>query len=400
MSYQYINQDIAEKILEVAHRMHRNPELSTREYKTTAMLAEELKKLDLEFPAQQPATGVIALLRGGKPGPTLVLRADIDALPIEESRDHQIRSENCGVMHACGHDFHTAAGLGAAMALSRQRDSLPGNILFLFQPAEEECKGALDVLGTGVFEEYPPDAFFSLHVMPDIPMGKVGIRPGPMMAAQGCFTIDVTGKGGHGAMPNLSRNPILAAAGMVEALQTIRSRWADPTKPFSLSVCSIHGGSACNIIPDSVTMEGTFRYAEESYGEAVKEHIVRICESVAKAHECTARCSFYREIFPLINDTRLAEIARKAASALCGEENLFVQDFRMISEDFGFFRKIAPIFMYHVGIGAPDGSSPGLHNYCFQVPDSAAAFCAELMTETILTALSEWDGSDTNISER
>ena len=199
MSYQYINQDIAEKILEVAHRMHRNPELSTREYKTTAMLAEELKKLDLEFPAQQPATGVIALLRGGKPGPTLVLRADIDALPIEESRDHQIRSENCGVMHACGHDFHTAAGLGAAMALSGQRDSLPGNVLFLFQPAEEECKGALEVLGTGVFEEYPPDAFFSLHVMPDIPMGKVGIRPGPMMAAQGCFTIDVTGKGGHGA---------------------------------------------------------------------------------------------------------------------------------------------------------------------------------------------------------
>ena len=130
----------------------------------------------------------------------------------------------------------------------------------------------------------------------------------------------------------------------------------------------------------------------------MKEHIVWICKSVAKAHECTARYSFYREIFPLINDTRLAGIAWKAASALCGEENLFVQDFRMISEDFGFFRKIAPIFMYHVGIGAPDGSSPGLHNYRFQVPDSAAAFCAELMTATVLTALEEWDGSDTNIS--
>ena len=390
MTFQSIDGEITQKILEIAHQMHRNPELSTQEYETTAMLVTEMKNLGLELPRQQPATGVVAVLRGGQPGPTLVLRADIDALPIAESPEHEIRSENGGKMHACGHDFHTAAALGAAMALSRQRASLRGNVLFLFQPAEETCQGALQVLDTGLFKAYKPDAFFSLHVMPDIPMGKVGIRPGPVMAAQGCFTLEITGKGGHGAMPNLSRNPILAAAGMVDALQTIRSRWADPTQPFSLSVCSIHGGSACNIIPDTVTMEGTFRYAQESYGEAVKAHIVRIAEAVANAHECTVRCSFYREIFPLINDTRLADLARKAAAAVCGEENVFIQDFRMISEDFGFYRKAAPIFMYHVGIGAEDGASPGLHNHCFRVPDAAAAFCAELMTETILTAQREW----------
>lgn len=380
-------QYISEHILEVAHRMHRNPELSTQEFMTTSMLIEELKKLNLEFPPQQPATGVIALLRCGLPGPTIALRADIDALPIEETPEHQVRSEYPGVMHACGHDFHTAAVLGAAMALSEGRDTLPGNVLFIFQPAEEQCKGALEVMETGIFEQYPPAAFFSLHVMPDIPLGKVGIRPGPMMAAQGCFRIDVTGKGGHGALPNLSKNPILAAAGIVDALQTIRSRWADPTQPFSLSVCSIHGGSACNIIPDDVTLEGTFRYALESYVEAVKEQIILICDCVAKAHECNAKCSFFREIYPLVNDEKLCEIARKAAAELYGEANLFVQDFRMISEDFGFFRKIAPIFMYHVGIGKPDGSSVGLHNSRFLVPDEAASLCAELLTLTILEAL-------------
>jgi amidohydrolase len=331
----------------------------------------------------------VALLRGAAPGPTIVLRADIDALPIEESADHEIRSQRSGAMHACGHDFHTAAVLGAAMALSRRRKQLTGNILFLFQPAEETCQGAEEVIATGIFQDYPPDAFFSMHVMPDIPMGMIGIRPGPMMAAQGCFRIKVTGKGGHGALPHLSRNPIISAAGIIDGLQTIRSRWADPIQPFSLSVCSIHGGSACNIIPDDVILEGTFRYALESYGEAVKNHIIRIADSIAKANECAAECSFFREIFPLINDDKLCSIARKAASLVNGEENLFIQDFRMISEDFGFYRQVAPIFMYHVGIGAPDGSSPGLHNFAFRVPEEAAAACSELLTETVLTALKE-----------
>lgn len=389
MQLQYITRQIRDHILETAHRIHRYPEISAREYETTGLLREELGKLSLELPAEQPKTGVIALLRGGKPGPTIALRADIDALPVAEAEEHEIRSEITGVMHACGHDFHTASLLGAAMALCERRSDLPGNVLFIFQPAEEQCFGAEEVIATGIFEKYPPDAFFSLHVMPDIPLGKVGIRPGPMMAAQGCFNIQVTGKGGHGALPHLSKNPILAAAGIIDALQTIRSRWADPTQPFSLSVCSIHGGSACNIIPDQVTLEGTFRYAQESYREAAKEQVIRICESVAAAHECSAKCSFFREIYPLVNDEKLCNIARKAAAEIYGEENLLVQDFRMISEDFGFFRQIAPIFMYHVGVGNPEGTSPGLHNSRFQVPDAAGPGCAELLTRTLLSALKE-----------
>ncbi len=389
MELQYITQDIRDCILEAAHRMHRHPEVSCQEFATTAFVKDFLKALNLEFPDKQPVTGVIGLLRGGKPGPTIALRADIDALPIEETPEHEIRSGNPGVMHACGHDFHTAALLGAAMALCRHRETLRGNVLFLFQPAEEQCKGALEVIETGIFAQYPPDAFFALHVMPDIPFGKFGVREGPIMAAQGCFSIDIAGKGGHGAMPHFTRDPIIAAARIIDGLQSIRSRWIDPVQPFSLSVCSVHGGTARNIIPDDVHLEGTYRYALESYEEAVKEQITRISESTALAHGCTARCGFFREIFPLVNDNHLAEIARKAASSLYGEENLLVQDFRMISEDFGFFRKVAPIFMYHVGIGAADGSSPGLHNSAFIVPDEAAPMCAELMTRTAFAALND-----------
>ena len=387
MNLNYISEEIRDRILEVAHRMHRFPELSNQEFATTALLREMLKDLPVELPEIQPATGVIGLLRGGLPGPTIVLRADIDALPIQETSDHDICSENEGIMHACGHDFHTAALLGAAMALCKIRDQLPGNVVFLFQPAEEQCKGALDVMGTGIFDQLPPDAFFSMHVMPDIPFGKVDVREGPLMAAQGCFRIQIKGKGGHGAMPHLSVNPILSAAQIIDGLQLIRSRWADPVQPFSLSVCSIHGGSACNIIPDQVELEGTFRYALESYGEAVREEIIRIAEAIAQAHGCTAECSFFREIFPLINDSHLAGIARQAAAPLFGTENLVVREFRMISEDFGFYRRIAPIFMYHVGIGAPDGSSAGLHNFRFHVPDDAASLSAELMTRTAIAAL-------------
>lgn len=389
MEINYITRDIRNRILDTAHKLHRHPEISFQEFKTTAFLAEELQKLDLELPQPQPATGAVALLRGAHPGPTIALRADIDALPIEEDPAHRICSQIPGAMHACGHDFHTASLLGAVMALCARRKELSGNILFLFQPAEEQCGGAEQLIASGIFSKYPPAAFFSLHVMPDIPLGRVGIRPGPVMAAQGCFRIEVTGKGGHGAMPHLSRNPITAASRIVDALQWIRAQWADPLQPFALSVCSIHGGSACNIIPDTVELEGTFRYALDSYGEAVKQQIIRIADTVANAQGCTAQCSFFREIFPLVNDSRLTEIAEKAAEGLLGKENLFVQDFRMISEDFGFYRKIAPIFMYHVGVGAPDGSSPGLHNSRFLVSEEAGVICGELLTRVALTALCE-----------
>lgn len=387
MDYKYISPEIRKKIIETAHSIHKNPELSHKEFETTAFLKDFLKNLDIEIPEKQPPTGVVGLLRGKNPGPTVALRADIDALPIEENPEHEVCSGNLGIMHACGHDFHTSSLLGAAMALSGLRETLSGNVLFVFQPGEEQGTGAEKVISTGIFEQYPPDAFFSLHVKHDIPAGKIGIRKGPIMAALCCFSIDIHGKGGHGATPHLAVDPIVAATGTVDALQCIRSRWTDPSEPFTLSVCSIHGGSAYNVIPDDVHIEGTFRFARDSYRNSVKEQIIRISGSVANAHGCTAECRFFHESNPLVNDEKLADIAFKAASALFGEENTLVQNFWMASEDFSFYREIAPVFMYHIGVGAEDGSSPSVHNPSFLAPDETAPLSAELITGTVLTAL-------------
>ena len=387
MDFKYISDDIRKNIIETAHSIHKNPELSHKEFDTTALIKNALEKLGIEIPDEQPATGIIGLLRGNLPGPTVAVRADIDALPITENPEHEVCSGNCGVMHACGHDFHTSSLLGAVMALSEQRDNIPGNILFVFQPGEEHGTGADEVMDTGIFEKYPPKAFFSLHVKPDIPAGKIGIRKGPIMAALCCFSIDIHGKGGHGATPHLAVDPIVAATRTVDALQCIRSRWMDPAQPFALSVCSIHGGTAYNVIPDDVHIEGTFRYALGSYRDSVKEQIIRISESVANAHGCTAECRFFHESVPLVNDDKLAKIASEAATELFGEESIIEQNFWMASEDFSLYKRIAPIFMYHIGVGKEDGSSAGLHTPNLFVPDETAPFCAELLAGTVLKAL-------------
>lgn len=387
MELKYISGDIRENITEIVHTIHKNPELSHREFMTTKLIAEVLKKADIELPEKQPKTGIIGLLRGKLPGKTIAIRADIDALPIDEAPEHKIRSGNPDVMHACGHDFHTASLLGAAMALGKKRDELSGNVLFIFQPAEEKGNGAEEVISTGIFDEYKPEAFFSLHVKPDIPKGKIGIRKGSIMAAMCTFRIRIIGKGGHGATPHLATDPIIAAVHVIEALQCIRARRTDPAEPFTLSVCSIHGGSACNVIPDDVYFEGTFRCTLDSGKDNVKKQIIEICELTAKAHGCAAECVFISEAPPLINDDKLAELAYESAGGLFGNENLITQNFWMASEDFSFYREIAPIFMYHVGVGEEDGSSSGLHTPGFFAPDETAPLCAELLAGTAFDAL-------------
>lgn len=389
MNYQYITQENKRKTVETAHQIHRNPELSNREFETTKLITDELESLNIELTEIQPTTGVIGLLRGGKPGVTVALRADIDALPVTETESNEVCSQNHGVMHACGHDFHTAALLGAAGALATQRESLNGNILFIFQPAEEVTTGAFAIIETGVFKTYSPVAFLSLHVMPDIPAGKIGVREGPIMAAQGGFSIDVVGKGGHGAAPHTTRDPLIAAVQIAEALQCIPSRWVNPTDPFVLSVCSLHSGTAFNIVPDTAQLMGTYRYLNGTYEESVCEEIRKRATAAAQIHGCDVKVSFFNRLPFLYNDPKLAMTARKAAAAVYGEENLVIQDMRMSSEDFSVYRRFAPIFMYHVGIGNADGTSAGLHNPGFFVPEEIAAESAELMTRAAITVLKD-----------
>lgn len=389
MELQYITPDFQDKLLAAAYHIHRNPELSEQEFMTTGYILDVLESLNIELTEVQPNTGVIGLIRGSKPGPTVALRADIDALPVEEAADHAIRSEKPGVMHACGHDTHTAALLGAAMALSANKEQLKGDILLIFQPAEEVSTGAFAIIETGVFETYSPVAFLSLHVMPDIPAGKIGVREGPIMGAQGGFSIDVVGKGGHGAAPHTTRDPLIAAVQIAEALQCIPSRWVNPADPFALSVCSLHSGTAFNIVPDTAQLMGTYRYLNSIYEASVCEEICKRATAAAQVHGCDVKVSFFNQLPFLYNDPQLAVTARKAAAAVYGVENLVIQDMRMSSEDFSVYRRFAPIFMYHVGVGNADGSSAELHNPGFLVPEEIAAESAELLTQAAITVLKE-----------
>ena len=383
MDFQYITPDFQEKILTAAHHIHRNPELSEQEFMTTGYILDVLESLNIELTEVQPNTGVIGLIRGGKPGPTVALRADIDALPVEEAADHAIRSERPGIMHACGHDTHTAALLGAAMALSANKEQLQGNVLLIFQPAEECTTGAQAVMDTGVFEEHKPAAFFSLHMMPSIPEGKVGVRTGPIMAAQKGFTITFSGKGGHGAFPHTAIDPVITAMRTAEALQSIPAQWADPIQPFVLTICSIHGGTTFNVIPDTAYISGTSRFLIPEYDKGVEDRIVTIADATALAHSCTAKTEFFRQLPPLVNDPALSGIAIGTAEALYGKENLVVQDVMMGSEDFSLYSKIAPTFMYHMGIGG----SVGLHNCNILVPDHVILETAELLSRAAIAAL-------------
>ena len=385
MELQYITPDFQEALLAAAHHIHRHPELSEQEFMTTGYILDVLEGLNIELTEVQPNTGVIGLIRGGKPGPTVALRADIDALPVEEAQDHAVRSQRPGIMHACGHDTHTAALLGAAMALSANKEQLRGNILLIFQSAEETSTGAQAVMDTGVLEAYKPAAFLSLHMIPAIEEGKVGVRTGPIMAAQKGFTVTVTGKGGHGAFPHTAINPVTTAAHITEALQAIPAQWADPAQPFVLTVCSIHGGTTFNVIPDTAYLSGTSRFLVPEYDREVEERIVSIADAVALAHRCTAKTEFFRRLPPLVNDPKLGTVAIQAAESLYGKENMVVQDVMMGSEDFSLYSKIAPIFMYHVGIGG----SVGLHNCNMIVPDHVTVEAAELLTRVAVAALEE-----------
>lgn len=387
MQFQYITDSFQKKILQAAHDIHVNPELSEQEYQTTELIRQLLQDLNIELVQNQPKTGAIGIIRGSHPGKTVALRADIDALPVQEDSAHQVVSKVDGIMHACGHDIHTAALLGAAMALNEKRRELCGNVLLIFQPAEEVSTGADTVIQTGVFTQYPPDAFFSLHVMPSIPAGKIGIRQGAIMAAQKGFSIKITGKGGHGASPHLSHDPLIAATRTVDALQTIASRQMDPASPFVLSVCSIHGGTAFNIIPGSVEITGTCRLLDNTMSSTVEQWITDIAAKTADIHSCQAETVFFRRLPALDNAFPLVSVAHSAAKKLYGEESIICQDIMMGSEDFSLYSEIAPIFMYHVGTGTDDGTAYPLHNCHFMVPDEITLQSAELMTQTALSYL-------------
>jgi amidohydrolase len=342
---------------------HQHPELGNREHRTAGIVAAHLRSLGLEVTEGVAHTGVVGLLRGARPGPTVALRADMDALPVEEQVDLPFASRartqwggmDCGVMHACGHDAHTAMLMGVAELLAEQRSRLAGNVKFLFQPAEEgappgEEGGAQLMIDQGCMESPKVGAVFGLHVTSNHETGKLGYRSGPLMASSDELRIFVQGEQTHGAMPWRGVDPIVVGSQIVVGLQTIVSRRLDVTRePSVVTVGVFQGGNRDNIIPDEVRMEGTIRTFDEGMRADIHRHVKHITEMIAAAGGARARVQIKRGYDVVVNDPALTAFAVPVLGRVAGEANVGVVDKVCGAEDFAFFQKVVPGVFIRVG---------------------------------------------------
>jgi amidohydrolase len=378
--------------------IHEHPELSNREVRTSALVAGHLKSLGLEVTVYAN-TGVVGLLRGGEPGPTVALRADMDALPVIEQTQlpfmshatSTYRGETVGVMHACGHDTHTAMLMGVADILVKVRGGLKGNVLFLFQPAEEgapegEEGGAALMLKQGVFDNYHPQAVFGLHVVSALQVGQIGYRPGPMMAGADGYKILVQGRSTHGARPWEGVDPIVIAAQIVGAMQTVVSRQIDITAhPAIVSVGAIKGGIRDNIIPATVEMIGTIRTFDLAQRAVIVDHLKQLVENTAIAGGATATFEVGQDSYPvLVNDPELTQRMLPTLKAVAGDAHVVMLPLITASEDFAFFAQKVPGMYINIGITPLDkdpGTAPPNHSPYFYVDETGLPTGVRVMAQ-------------------
>lgn len=326
--------DIFPYTQELRRDFHRHPELGFQEKRTAQVITRELEKLDhLELKTGIAETGISAFLEGDPSGPVILLRFDMDALPIQEENEEEYASENKGVMHACGHDGHMAIGLSAARLLHDQREHLSGSVKFIFQPAEEGLGGAQRMIQEGILEDPAPDIVLALHLWNEKPLGWFGISDGPMMAASEIFQVRIVGKGGHGANPHEAIDPILAASQIVTNIQSIVSRELSPLEPGVISVGSIHGGSAHNVIPSEVQLEGTIRTFNPQTREYVLERFEEIVSGIAESHGCRSEIKLEKLSPAVSNDPEIAGKVRSVVSRLFPDARLDETYRTMTSED-------------------------------------------------------------------
>ncbi len=380
ISFENISEDIASRMREIRHYLHRNPEPSWNERGTTKIIRQILSELEgIEFIETGLSTGVLAVLHGNELGPTVALRADIDALHVEETWAGPCRSEREGLGHLCGHDFHTAALLGAAMMLAEVRNGLHGNVLFIFQPAEETTDGARALIAHGLYEKCPFQAVFGLHNRPEVPTGHVVVKRGALMAAKINFKIVVHGVGGHGSMPHRCVDPVVCAAAIVQTVLTIPSRNVDPMEAMVASICSIHGGTPDNLIVDRVEMTGAMRYLDEQTGERGLQRLKTIVESVAETYECTSEFEITERVRPVFNDERLYPLAMDVAERIFGQDAVESSSGCLATEDFSEYMRLAPGWFYWLGNRKPDEGISPWHNSNFHVDDDALPYGARLL---------------------
>jgi amidohydrolase len=378
--------DLSSKLYEqtVSNRrhLHMNPELSFKEYNTCEFVWKKLEDIGISDKQKLADTGIVALIKGNNPDiKTVALRADMDALPITELNDVPYKSKNEGVMHACGHDVHTASLLGVAKILSELKDSFEGTVKLIFQPGEEKLPGGASLMiKEGVLKDPDPDAIIGQHVMPLIPAGKVGFRSGVYMASTDELYLKVIGKGGHGAMPHFNIDPVLIASHIVVAMQQIVSRVANPIMPSVLSFGKVIANGATNVIPDEVLLEGTFRTLDEAWRDEAHSKIRNMAESVAHGMGGKIELEIRRGYPALVNDPELTVSARAAAVEYLGAENVLDLDIWMAAEDFAFYSQQTKACFYRLGTRNDDqGITSSVHTPTFDVEEKSLEIGCGLM---------------------
>lgn len=340
------------EIIEFRRDLHEHPELGMEEIRTSKKVAEELEKLDLEVQTGIGKMGVVGLLKGNKEGRTILLRADMDALPLEELTELPFKSKNLGVMHACGHDIHTSILLGAAKVLSEMKDDIKGNIKFVFQPAEEASPtgGARYMIEDGVLENPNVDAALALHVW-NMPVGKVGLRPGPMMAQSDRLFITIKGSSSHAAQPQNGVDAIVASGYILTALQTIVSRNIDPMESAVITIGKINGGNRYNVIADNVSMEGTVRIFNPKIADMMPKRIKKVVENISIAFGCECEVDYVKGYSLLANDERLTIEVIDSLKEIIGEENVIIAEKPASGgEDFSAFTNLVPSVYFWLGM--------------------------------------------------
>jgi hippurate hydrolase len=343
--------------------LHRHPELGFRETRTAAIVAAQLRDLAIEVHEGIAVTGVIGVLRGAKPGRTIMLRADMDALPMPDEKHVDYRSTVAGVMHACGHDGHVATLLAAARLIADRRADVSGTIVFCFQPAEEGLGGARVMVEDGVLERFGVERAYGLHYLATIPLGVLATRPGPMMASADSFDVEITGRGGHGSMPHLTIDPVAAAAQSIVALNQIVARRTAAIEPAVVSVCAVHAGTTYNVIPSTAHVKGTIRAFDETLRAELQAQVRHVCMHACATAGATADVTLLNDGFPVTaNDAGQAAYISALAADLLGEERSVQTPPIMGAEDFSFFAQRVPACFFFVGSnGGPDTAHVNHH---------------------------------------